>query len=152
MVSMKQGARILIVDDEAMIRQSITLLLEHDGHQVFPVDGGAAALAQLRQRKFDLVITDFSMPGMHGDELVARIRELVPTQPIIMATAFVEEFRTFGEASAHVDGLLLKPFSLKELREALEQVLTQGQSGQDDSLPPVARPLPPSDVIPPLET
>jgi CheY-like chemotaxis protein len=69
------------------------------------------------------MITDFAMPGMHGDQLVARIREIRADQPIIMCTGFVDEYRVFGEASGRVDALLLKPFSFNELREAIEQVL-----------------------------
>ena len=124
-------------------------LLDHDGHEVFAVESGAAALEQLAQRKFDLVITDFSMPGMHGDELVARIRESQPDQPIIMATAFVEEYRVFGQVSGNVDALLLKPFSFKELRETIEQVLPREQPDQTNDLPPGTNPPPISGFIPP---
>jgi CheY-like chemotaxis protein len=147
----QQGVHILVVDDEAAMRQCIKLLLEHDGHEVTSADSGEAALAQLAQRKFDLVITDFSMPGMHGDQLVARIRQLMPNQPIIMATGFVEEYKVFGQASGGVDALLLKPFSLKELREAIEQVLHDGRTDDKSVIPLEIDPPPPQDFIPPPE-
>jgi len=76
-----------VADDEPSIRQSMKMLLEHDGHVVFAVASGEAALAQLAQPKLFLVITDFSMPGMQGDELVARIRACQPDQTIILASA-----------------------------------------------------------------
>jgi len=117
------------------VRQSIKMLLEYDGHAVCTVDCGEAALEQFAERKFDLVITDFSMPGMHGDQLVARIRQLSPTQPIIMATAFVEDYEIFGEASGRIDALLFKPFSLKELRGAVGQALNQEQRDKTGGLP-----------------
>jgi len=126
LIIVKQALRILLVDDEAIVRRSMKMLLEHDGHDISAVESGEAALeqiAQLSHCKFDLVITDFSMPGMHGDELVTRIREINPGQPIIMCTAFVEEYKVFGQASGRVDALLLKPFSFNELREAIELVL-----------------------------
>ena len=126
------------------------MLWEHDGHQVWQADSGEAALVKLAQRKFDLVITDFSMPGMHGDQLVARIRQLIPTQPVIMITAFVEEYKIFGEASGRVDALLLKPFAFQELRDAIEQVLIQVQPDQSN-LPPNLQPSPAPDIIPPSE-
>ncbi len=148
---MKQGIQILVVDDEAMVRQAMKLLLEHDGHNVCLVDNGEAALAQLAQRRFDLVITDFSMPGMHGDQLVARIRQLTPDQPIIMATAFVEQYKIFGQASGRVDALLLKPFSLKELREAIGQVLAPEQPDATSILPPTITQSSAIDFIPPPE-
>ena len=122
------------------------MLLEHDGHEVCLVDSGEAALEILAQRKFELVITDFSMPGMHGDQLVVRIRQLIPNQPIIMASAFVEEYKIFGEASGQVDALLLKPFGMKELRAAIEQVLIQAPPEQTSDLPPMAESLPAPDI------
>ena len=127
------------------------MLLEHDGHEVCAVDCGEAALAELAQRKFDLVITDFSMPGMHGDQLVSHIRRLAPNQPIIMITAFVEEYKTFGQASGQINALLLKPFSFKELREAIERVLTPEQVDRPGDLPLIARPSPPLNFTPPPE-
>ena len=126
----------MLADDEPAVRQSIKLLLEHDGHEVLPVNSGEAALEQLSQRKFDLVITDFLMPGMHGDELVAGIRKLIPTQPVILATSFADEFKKYGERSARVDVLLLKPFSLEDLRAAIEQVLAKEQPDQANDNPP----------------
>ena len=124
---------------------------EHDGHEVFAVDSGKAALEQLAQRKFDLIITDFSMPGMHGDQLVSHVRQLIPTQPIIMCAGFVEEYKVFGQASGHVDVLLFKPFSFKELREAIEQALNAGEAEGNSVMPLEINPPPAQDFIPPSE-
>jgi CheY-like chemotaxis protein len=146
---MKQRFQILVADDEPIVRRSIQMLLEHDGHEVFAADSGETALAQLAQRDYDLVITDFSMPGMHGDQLAARIRKIRPEQPIIMATAFVEEYEVFGQGFGPVDAMLLKPFSLLELREAIERVMTPAQPGQDLVTPDTRQPRPASPFIPP---
>jgi CheY-like chemotaxis protein len=150
----QQALRILVVDDEVSVRRSMKMLLEHDGHEVCAVDSGEAALeqiAQLAQRKFDLVITDFSMPGMYGDELVTRIRKINPDQPIIMCTAFVEDYKVFGGASGHVDALLLKPFSFMELREAIEQVLNDGDPDDKGVTPLEVDPPPAQNFILPSE-
>jgi DNA-binding response OmpR family regulator len=122
---MKKGLEILVVDDEALVGETIKLLLDHEKHKVCHVESGEAALAELEQRKFDLVITDFLMPGMQGDELVANIRQLAPAQPIIMVTAFIKEFKVFGQSNGKPDAILLKPFSLTELRDAIDRVLTR---------------------------
>ena len=114
----KQAFQILAVDDESTVLRGIKMLLEHDGHKVHAVDSGEAAMVLFEQRRFDLVITDFSMPGMKGDQLAARIKAIRPDQPIIMATAFADEFKTFGRPSGGVDFLLFKPFSIADLREA----------------------------------
>ena len=122
---MNKGLEILVVDDEALVGETIKLLLDHEEHKVCHVESGEAALAELAQRKFDLVITDFLMPGMQGDELVANIRQLAPAQPIIMVTAFIHEFKVFGQSAGKPDAILLKPFSLTELRDAIHRVLTR---------------------------
>jgi CheY-like chemotaxis protein len=127
---------ILVVDDEAIVRQSIAMLLEHAGHEVAMAADGEAALTQLAQTRFDLVITDFFMPGMHGDELATRIRDRWPALPIIMITGFVEESTVFGREIRKVDALLLKPFKFSELVEAIDSVLPDDLSDQPLILPP----------------
>jgi len=120
----KHGIDFLVVDDETIVSDTIKMLLVHDGHEAQAVETGEAALARMEQRRFDVVITDFHMPGMKGDQLVARIKELYPGQPVIMITAFAEEYnqKVFGQPSGRADVLLLKPFSLAELREAINRV------------------------------
>jgi CheY-like chemotaxis protein len=132
---LKQGLNILVVDDEPMVRRAIRQMLKHIGHEVEDVESGEAALALLAQRKFDIVMTDFSMPGMQGDELIARIRQSLPLQPIIVATAFAEEYKVFGQPSGRTNALLLKPFSLKDLNEAIEHVLAHDSSPKTDVMP-----------------
>ena len=128
----------MVVDDEPLVRQSIERMLKFAGHNVVAVDNGEAALALLAERKFDVVMTDFSMPGMQGDQLVARIRQMLPHQPIILATAFAEEFKVFGQPGSSVDALLLKPFSLQELKDAISRVLSPAQSVMPGAISPSA--------------
>jgi len=132
----KQGCQILVVDDEPTVSGAIKILLQFDGHVVQTADHGEAALALLEQHQFDLIITDFFMPGMKGDQLAAHIKQRWPGQPIIMATAFAKEFNTFGQAQGDVDFLLPKPFSRDELREAIFQVLIGKNPNSDISIIP----------------
>jgi CheY-like chemotaxis protein len=113
--------QILVVDDEPTVARAVKMLLEHDGHTVQTADNGEAALATLELGKFDLVITDYSMQGMKGVQLAARIKERQPDLPVIMATAFAEDFNIFGKPSGGVDFVIGKPFSQKELREVVAQ-------------------------------
>lgn len=117
------GVDILVVDDEPAVRHAIKSLLEFRGHKVGAVEGGEAALALLGRRSFDVIITDFSMPGMRGDQLVARIREQRPHQRIIMITALVEDYLMHSQYPGSVNALLAKPFSFKDLMETLEKVM-----------------------------
>jgi len=132
-----------------MVRDAMQQMLEHCGHEVEQAENGEAALAQLARREFDVVITDFSMPGMHGDQLVARIRERLPLQHIIMASGFVDEYRVFGQPSAHVDALLLKPFTFRELQDTLERVLAVAEPDDSSIVPPLVQRTPEDDSLPP---
>lgn len=139
----------MVVDDEAMVREAMKQLLEHCGHEVEQAEGGEAALAWLTQRDFDVVITDFSMPGMHGDQLVARIREQWPRQRVVMASGFVDEYKVFGQPLAHVDALLLKPFTFQELQDTVERVLAAEPPAESGALPPLVERTSANDFVPP---
>jgi len=79
--------RILLVDDEPVVRDSVRRVLEFDGHAVEVVASGAEALTVLQNASFDLVITDYEMPLMKGDELATAIKVVLPLQPVLMVSA-----------------------------------------------------------------
>ena len=99
------------------------LMLKHHGHTVQTASDGQEALTLFGQGTFDLVITDYLMPEMTGDQLVARLRGSRPDQRIIMITAFADDLISEGEINLCVNLLLNKPVSLEELRRAIEQVM-----------------------------
>jgi CheY-like chemotaxis protein len=113
--------RILLVDDQQAVRQAISLLLSLDEHEIIEASNGAEALDVFTPDRFDLVITDFEMPRMKGNELAVRIKRLSPTQPILMITAYVERL---GDCDNPVDAVLNKPFQLKELRQIMARLLS----------------------------
>ena len=115
--------RILVVDDNRDTRQHSVDLLIDAGYEVESVNDGAAGLDELQTCEFDLVITDYLMPEMKGDQLVALIKASRPGQRIIMVTAFAEDFLTHGKPTGGVDCVLNKPFSLEELRAAITKVM-----------------------------
>jgi len=118
----KEKLQILVVDDEPIVRHSIKLLLEYYGHEVSGAENGEDALAHLAQRKCDLVITDFFMPGMCGDELITRIRQLSPEQPIVLVSGSLPESR-LEPLLNQMNAYLQKPFSLEQLRTAVDRAL-----------------------------
>jgi len=114
--------KILVVDDEPSVSRSIMMLLAHEGHSVMTAADGEMALLALDQNEFDLIITDFSMPGMNGVQLATHIKQRWPQRPIIIATASMYGLESSGGLPVNVDYLLNKPFSLEELRQAIDQV------------------------------
>ena len=112
------GCRILVVDDEALVCESIRMLLAYDGHRVETACSAEEALARFASGEFDLVFTDFSMPGMKGDELAAAIKQRAPGKPVILLTAFPPAYRVPA-----IDLVITKPFYLSTLREAIDTVM-----------------------------
>jgi CheY-like chemotaxis protein len=114
--------RILVVDDEPFVCDALKMMLMFDGHTVETASNGRDALILFDQSKFDLVITDFAMPTMKGDELAAAIKARSPKQPVVMITAYAEMLQTSGNALTGVDFVISKPFLLDNLREAISKV------------------------------
>lgn len=110
------GKRVLLVDDQSEVRMTIRLLLELEGHHVTEAADGQEALALYDSGEFDIVITDYLMPGMRGDELACHIKQADPAQPILMVTG---SGNICSHAQNPVEAVLNKPFSLSEMRQAL---------------------------------
>ena len=113
---------ILVVDDEPLVCETVTMLLQCDGHLVDAAGSGEQALALFQPGKFDLVITDFFMPAMTGGELAAAIKHRSPSQPVVLLTAFAERFRSPGQALRGVDVVIDKPIPMETLREAITRL------------------------------
>lgn len=114
--------RILVVDDEPFVCDAVKMMLAFDGHTVETANSGKDALEVLEKKKFDVVITDFAMPTMKGDELAAAIKARFPGQPVVMITAYAEMLQASGSSLNGVDFLISKPFLLENLREAIAKV------------------------------
>jgi two-component system, OmpR family, response regulator len=114
--------RILVVDDEPFVCDAVKMMLTFDGHVVETASNGKEALAMFEVGKFDLVITDFAMPNMKGDELAATIKARSPKQPVVMITAYAEMLQSSGNPLPGVDFVISKPFLLENLREAIARV------------------------------
>jgi two-component system KDP operon response regulator KdpE len=107
-------SRVLVVDDEAGIRKVVRDALERAGHEVETAADGAAALNLLEDKAVELVVTDLSMPGMSGLELVRRIREKSAV-PILVLTVRQEEREKVRLLDAGADDYVTKPFGVPEL-------------------------------------
>ena len=118
--------RILVVDDEPLVCDAVKMMLEFDDHVVQTAGNGKEALALLEKHQFDVVITDFQMPLMKGDELAAAIKTLNPKQPVVMITAYAEMLQASGNPLTGVDFMISKPFLLENLREAIAKVSPRG--------------------------
>ena len=117
-----KAMKILVVDDEPMVREVVKEYLLNDGHSVVSISNGIEALEKYREESFDLVLTDKAMPGMSGDKLASAIKQFNPEQPIILLTGFGDMMKAAGEKPEGIDFILSKPVNLTKLREALARV------------------------------
>jgi CheY-like chemotaxis protein len=115
--------RILVVDDEPLVCDSVRRMLMSYGHEAETAASGQEALALFEKGKFDLIIIDYLMPKMKGDELAAIIKARAPDQPIAMITASAEMLQASGKSLPGVDFIIGKPFQLDDLREAVARIL-----------------------------
>jgi CheY-like chemotaxis protein len=113
---------ILVIDDEPFVCDAVKMMLMFDGHSVETASSGQEALAMFEAGKFDVVITDYAMPAMKGDELALAIKAKAPNQPVVMITAYAEMIQASGNPLTGVDAIISKPFLLENLREAIAKV------------------------------
>jgi adenylate cyclase len=116
--------RILVVDDEASIREFATDALVHGGYQAAAVDGGLEALEALKAEHYDLVLTDFNMPKGSGGNLIIKMHSEGFTQPVIMMTgaALTKELLALT-SMLHVREILQKPFGIEQLLASVDNIL-----------------------------
>jgi CheY-like chemotaxis protein len=108
--------RILMVDDEPMVCESMRLMLELDGHSMDQAYSGPAALEKLSTARFDLIFTDFSMPGMKGDQFAREFRRQDVQTPVVMITGFPPT-----PPPREVTRVMLKPVDLYSVRGLLSE-------------------------------
>jgi two-component system, OmpR family, response regulator MprA len=123
--------RVLVVDDDAAVRQSLSTALGRDGYEVLAADGGTAALAHMTASSVDAMVLDVAMPEPNGLEVCRRLRARGDRTPILMLTArdLVDD-RVAG-LDAGADDYLVKPFALAELRARLRALLRRNEASTE---------------------
>ena len=121
-VAVAVATTILLVDDDPGVRYALTEVLADRGYRVVAVDSGLRALTALAG--VDVVVTDLSMPGMDGLELVTQIAARAPELPVILLTAHSSENLVRIASSRGACSCLSKPFDIDEIARVIECALT----------------------------
>jgi two-component system, cell cycle response regulator CpdR len=116
-------ARILIAEDEIAVRTFICRALKLRGHDTMGVADGGAAIVELENSEYDLLLTDIIMPVMDGISLALKVTAEHPTLPILMMTGFVHERQRAHNMGSLISNVISKPFSLDEICKAVDNVL-----------------------------
>lgn len=116
-------ARILVVDDQEMMRDSLAATLARQGHEVIACADGPAAVSRFNAARFDLLITDLKMPKMSGIELLAEARKTRPEMPVVLMTAFATVQTAVEAMKMGAYDYIQKPFDGEEIKHLVERTL-----------------------------
>jgi two-component system KDP operon response regulator KdpE len=134
---LEQRSNVLIVEDDAGIRQSLFETLTALGFVIGEAGNGEEALLRLRMIDYDAVLLDINMPGMGGIETCRRIHHSYPHIPIIMLTVRDEEDDKVEALDAGADDYVTKPFQIRELTARLRSIIRRSKTSAVPSDSPV---------------
>ncbi len=126
------GTRILIVDDELIMRESLAGWLQRDGHHVEKAPSGETALGMLEKARFDILLVDIKMEGMSGLEVLKQVKERDPDVAVVMITAYGSIPSSIEAMKNGARDYLLKPFDPNELGVLIEKIMeSQAQAKEN---------------------
>ncbi len=129
-----RGPRVLLVDDEQSIQQTLSVVLPPAGYTVYPVRNGKEALWKVQLVRPDLILLDLGLPDMDGKEVIRHLREEWTIAPIIVISVRHEESEKVGSLDTGAHDYLTKPFTVPELLARMHAALRSVSATQDDVL------------------
>ena len=115
---------VLFVDDEEIVLEVGSLMLQKLGYSVLPASNGHEAVEILKENKVAFVILDMRMPDMNGYEIFHQLKTIQPEVKILLASGYTGDQSEKRLESIGFDGFLQKPFNLKQLSEKIENIWT----------------------------
>jgi two-component system NtrC family response regulator len=128
---MQNAPVVLVIDDDASMRLTLSVILGDDGYRVLSAADGDEGLAVLRHSAVDVVVVDMKMPGLSGDEVCAAVKAIRPAAGVIIITAHVAPNAADRAMVAGAHSILYKPLDIDGLLAAVAQ-LTDGAAGARD--------------------
>ncbi len=125
------GERILVVDDEASIREFLEIMLAQDGYTVRTARSGEEGLRIYRAEQPDLILTDIRMPGMNGLDFIREVHLVNAATPIIAITAYASAEDAVRAVREGAYDYISKPFQIDDLRDVIRNALAAGKSRRD---------------------
>ena len=138
---MTRPSRILVVDDEVIIRALLTEVLEEEGYQVTTADDGEQAIRLLKRGRFDLIIADIIMPRANGIEVLLAAKRLDSDSPVIMITGYPSVNTAVRLVNLGATDYITKPFNVDLIKVTVAKVLeVRRMQGETGGPPPDGRP------------
>jgi DNA-binding response OmpR family regulator len=124
---MSDKSKILIVDDEPLIRDALAFKLTKDGYDVDTAEDGEKAIQKIESEEYDIIISDIMMPFISGFELVKILKERGTDAPVLMLTSLNSETAVLKAFDHGADDFMTKPFSPNELSVRIKKLLKNSQ-------------------------
>ena len=128
------ATRILVVDDEQIIRESLGFVLKKEGYHVEEASNGVEALRKHEERLFDIIITDIEMPEMRGMELLERVTQRTPQTFVLMITAFASIETAVQALRRGAFDYILKPIEFDDLLHKVRKLIEHKALASENSL------------------
>lgn len=135
MPGLDSARRILVVDDDELVRMLLTKLLTHDGHEVHAAESASDAIRLLLRNRYSLLITDLEMPETSGVELIQEVRARGLRLPILVVSGTHEGMRKAAVLNLGLAEYLPKPFTIQEVRDAVSRLLAAAEADSDTPIP-----------------
>ncbi len=121
----KKSTRILIVDDEEIVRESLSGWLEKDGYTIGTAPDGTSALAMMAEHRWSILLVDLKMPGIDGLEVLRRVKETWPDTAVLIMTAYATVDTAVNAMKAGAFDYVVKPFDPEEVSLVVEKIVAQ---------------------------
>jgi len=118
---MEAAGKVLVVDDNHAVRSAVSMMLSRLGYEVSSADSGESALRIFLNTKFDVVVSDYDMPGMDGVAFACSLKRFSPCTRIVIMTGAGRE-TVLSRKGGAVDEVLCKPFTMTEIGETIRNV------------------------------
>ena len=120
---MEYNIRILVVDDELIVRESMGNWLKEDGYLVETSENGMDALEKIKLKNIDLAIVDIKMPGMDGIELLQKSKKIEPDLPVLVMTAYASVDTAVQAMKEGAFDYIVKPFNPENVSQVIDRAL-----------------------------
>ena len=127
-----RGPRVLLVDDEQSIQQTLSIVLPPAGYTVYPIRNGKDALQKVQSVRPDLILLDLGLPDMDGKEVIRHLREEWTIAPIIVISVRNDESEKVSALDTGAHDYLTKPFTVPELLARMRATLRSVSATRDD--------------------
>jgi DNA-binding NtrC family response regulator len=117
--------RVMVIDDEKIVCDMAKMSLEQEGYMVETFLNAEPALARLKAKRFDVVVTDYKMKGIDGMDVLRTVKDLYPETEVIMITAFANLDTAIEALRGKVHDFFPKPVKIKELKTSIQRALSK---------------------------